>query len=164
MAISPDRLTPVQRVGSGPWILRLVQPIAGPDKVVGGGKIVRGIRNDAAPSIMTPARFQRAHQAQLKGVAAMSLQHADTAEIPRIEGPRRLHDSGKGDRYGLVKREPPMGAIELRNGSAVKEGQPVRVGKRIDDLVVMPIDLANPVHRPDLKSLVCRTGNVRVAG
>lgn len=164
MAVSPDTLAPVQRVGPGPWILWLVQPIAGPNKVIGGGKIVRGVRNDAAPSIVTPARFQRTHQAQLKGIAAMSFQHADTAEIPRVEGARRRHDSGKGDRYGLVKREPPMPAIEFRNGRAVKECQAVKISERIGDFVVMSVDLANPVHRLDLETFICRTGDIGVAG
>ena len=90
-AVSPDRLAPIQRVRPRPWILRPVQPIAGPNEVVGGGKIVRCIRHDAAPSIAPCARFQRAHQPQLQSVAAMPSQHADPAEISRVEGARRRH-------------------------------------------------------------------------
>src|SRR4029077_15887267 len=47
IAPSSNGFTPIQRIGPGPWILRPVEPIAGPDKVVGGGEIVGGIRNDA---------------------------------------------------------------------------------------------------------------------
>src|SRR6202022_4588319 len=83
-APSSNGFTPIQRTGPGPWILRLVEPIATPDKVVGGGEIVGGIRNDATPSIVSRTRFQRAHQAQLKGVAAVLFQHADTAEISGV--------------------------------------------------------------------------------
>ena len=68
--------------------MRLVEPIAGPDKVVGGGEIVGGIRNDATPSIVPRTRFQRAHQAQLKGVAAVFSQHADPAKISGVDRAR----------------------------------------------------------------------------
>jgi GNAT superfamily N-acetyltransferase len=44
-----------------------------------------------------------------------------------------------------------MPVLEFRDGSAVEKRQPVKVGKRVCDFVVMPIDLANPVHRPDLR-------------
>jgi len=40
-----DGFAPVQRVRITPWRMRLVQPIAGTDEVVGGGKIGGGIRN-----------------------------------------------------------------------------------------------------------------------
>ena len=44
-----------------------------------------------------------------------------------------------------------MAMIEFRNGSAVKECQLVEVSERIHDFVVVAIDLAYPVHRPDLQ-------------
>jgi hypothetical protein len=43
-----------------------------------------------------------------------------------------------------------MPLIEFRNGSAVKECQAVKVCERIRDFFLMPVDLAYPVHRPDL--------------
>jgi len=43
-----------------------------------------------------------------------------------------------------------MSPIEFRNGSAIKECQAMEVSERICDFVIMSIDLASPVHRPDL--------------
>jgi hypothetical protein len=40
-----------------------------------------------------------------------------------------------------------MPLIEFGNGRAVKEGQAVQVRQGSCDVVVKPIDLANPVHR-----------------
>ena len=145
-AVSADRLAPVQRIRPGPRILRLVKPIAGPDEVVGGDGIVGGIGHDATPSIVSRARFQRPHQPQLQGVAAVPFQHTDPAEIPSVERACRRHQSGN-DGGGLVKGEPPMAVIKLRNGRAVKKCQAVKVGKGIGDIVVVCVDLTNPVHR-----------------
>jgi hypothetical protein len=132
-------------------MLRLIQPIAGPDKVVGGGEVVGGVRNDATPSLVSRARFQSAHQAQLQSVAAVFFQYADTAEISRVVGVRGRNDAGKADRHCLVKGEPPMSLFEFRNGSAVKECQAVKVCEGIRDFFVMAVDLAYPVRRPDLQ-------------
>ncbi len=41
-----------------------------------------------------------------------------------------------------------MPVIEFRNGSPVEECQSVKVGERVRDFVVMPVNLANPVHGP----------------
>jgi hypothetical protein len=132
-------------------MLRLIQPIAGPDKVVGGGEVVGGIRNDATPSIVARTRFQSAHQAQLQSVAAVLFQHADTAKISCVVVVRGRNDAGKADRHCLVKGEPPMSLIECRNGSAVKECQAVKVSEGICDFFVMTVDFAYPVHRPDFQ-------------
>src|SRR5258708_39414363 len=99
-------------MGAGPWMLGLIQPIAGPDKVVRGGEVVGSIRNDTTPSIVARTRFQSAHQAQLQSVAAVLFQHADTAEISRVVGVRGRNDAGKADRHCLMKSEPPMPLIE----------------------------------------------------
>jgi hypothetical protein len=64
-AISLDRFAPIQRLRPRPRILRLVQPITGPDEVVGGGKIVGGVRNNTAPSIVSRPPFQRTHEPHL---------------------------------------------------------------------------------------------------
>jgi len=136
--------------------LRLVEPIATTDKVVGGGEIVGGIRNDATPSIVSRTRFQRAHQAQLKGVAAVLFQHADTAEISGVVCAGGRNDAGEADRHCLVKSEPPMPLIEFRNGSAVKECQAVKVCERIRDFFIMAVNLADPVHRPQHPDLQLR--------
>lgn len=128
--------------------MRLVQPITGADEVVGGGKVFRGIGNDAAPSIMSCPRFQGAHQPQLQGVAAVLLQHSDPAEISCVEGSRRGNDACEGDRDRPVKSEPPMPLIEFRNGRAVKESQAVEVGERVGDFVVMPVNAAVRFFKP----------------
>ncbi len=120
-------------------------------KLLAEAEIVGGIRDDAVPPIVPRTRFQRAHQAQLKPIPVVLLQHADTGKISRIACARRRNDSGKGDRHPFAIRQPPMSPIEIRNGSAVKECQAMEVGERICDFVVMAIDLAYPVHRPDLQ-------------
>ena len=45
-----------------------------------------------------------------------------------------------------------MTPIEFRDGSAVKECQAVQVSERIRDFIVMPVDLANPIHLPGLQN------------
>jgi GNAT superfamily N-acetyltransferase len=57
-----------------------------------------------------------------------------------------------------------MPPIEVRNGRAVKERQPVKVGERIGDFVVMPADLANSVHRPYFQSLIYPARDICIAG
>ena len=156
--MSPDGFAPIQRVRPAPWILRLIQPTAGANKVVCGSEIVGGIRNDRRPSIMTRTRFQCAHQAQLKGIAAVPFQHPDTAEISRVAGMRRRNHSGKSDRYGLMIGEPPLTLIEFRDRCAVKECETVQVYQRVRDFVFMPIDCADPVHRPDFKTSLLPPG------
>jgi hypothetical protein len=97
-------------------------------------------------------RFQRAHQAQLETITAILLQYANTAEISRVVSVRRGNDAGEGYRHHLVIRQPPMPAIEFRNGCAVKERQAVKICQCIGDFVVMPVDLANPLHLPGLQN------------
>ena len=103
-----------------------------------------------------PLRRARASSARIsrncKALPAMTFQNPDTAEISRVESTRRGHQSGKGDRYRLMIYEPPVAPIEFRNGGTAKECQAMQVGERIRDFVVMPVDLANPVHRPVLQN------------
>jgi hypothetical protein len=133
--------------------LRLVQPITGADKVIRGGKIVRGVRDYGTPSILARTRFQRTHQAQLKSVSTVFFQYSNTAEIPCVASVRRGDDSGEGHRYGLAIRQPPVPPIEFRNGRAIKERQAVNICQRVRDFVVIPIDLANSIHLPPATSL-----------
>jgi hypothetical protein len=41
-----------------------------------------------------------------------------------------------------------MTPIEFRNRRAIKESQAVQVREGIRDVIVMPVDFANPVDRP----------------
>src|SRR5882724_11986218 len=81
---TPDGFAPIQRVWPGPRTWRLVQSIAGTDKIVGGSKVVGGIRHHGVPTDLPGTRFQRTHQAQSKATAAMPFEHADAAEISRV--------------------------------------------------------------------------------
>ena len=119
---------------------------AGPNEVVGGGKIIGGIRHDAAPSIVPRPEFEGAHQPQLQGVSAVFFQDTYPAEISRIDRSRRRDDAGKADRNRIVKGDPPVPLIELRNGSTVKECQLMKLGECVGNLVVMAVNLAYPVH------------------
>jgi hypothetical protein len=148
-----DEFSPVQSIRITPWIWRLIQPIAGTNEVVGGGRIGGGIRDQRTPSNPPRPRFQGAHQPQLKRVAAMPFQHADPAEVSCIVSAGRWNHAGKGHGDGLVKGEPPIPLIELRNWSLIEESQPVEVGQSIDYFIVMPVGFTDPVHQPNLRNL-----------
>jgi hypothetical protein len=75
----------------------------------------------------------------------MRRQHADATDIPRIAGVRRRHGSDKCDGCCLVKRQPPMAQVEWWNRSTVEEGQAMQFCQRIGDVIVLPVDLANPI-------------------
>jgi hypothetical protein len=70
---------------------------------------------------------------------------ADPAEIACVSRPRRGYQSCEGDRLIFTKCQPPMAPVEGRNGRALKESQPVEVGQRIDDLIVLSVDLTYPI-------------------
>ena len=89
---------PVQRIGPTPWVLWLVKPIAGPDKVVGGDRVVGGIGHNAAPTLATRSTFRRSRQPQLQGMSPVSVHYANTAEIARVESTRRRNHPGESDR------------------------------------------------------------------
>src|SRR5882724_304319 len=101
---------------------------------------------------MPRPRFQCAHQAQLKGVAAVLPQHAHAAKIARVDSVCGRHDTGEGHGEILAVRKPPMPLVEFRDGSTAKKRQAMKVCARVWDLVVMAVGLANPVHRPDLEN------------
>jgi hypothetical protein len=45
-----------------------------------------------------------------------------------------------------------MAPIELRNGRAIEECQAMEVNEYICDFLIMSVDLAYPVHQPDLQN------------
>jgi hypothetical protein len=76
----------------------------------------------------------------------MSSQHADTTKITGVACVGRGDDTRKRNRICRMTNEPPMAVIELRNGGAVEEREGMEFRERIHNLIVMPVDLANPVH------------------
>ena len=44
-----------------------------------------------------------------------------------------------------------MPLIEIRNGCAIEECKPMEISKRIRDFIIMPVNLANSIHRRPLK-------------
>jgi hypothetical protein len=54
-----------------------------------------------------------------------------------------------------MKREPPMTVIERRDGSSVEKCQAMKVGERIRDVIVLPINLTNPVYWRNSTDLTC---------
>jgi hypothetical protein len=94
--------------------------------------------------------FRRPQQAQLQSMAAVTSNHPDAAEIARVVGARRWDHSGEGDCQFVMMRKPPMSLSEFGNGRTFKERQSMKVGERVSNLVVVRIDFAYPVHRPNL--------------
>ena len=82
----------------------------------------------------------------------MSLQDTDAAEVPRVTDVRGWNDTRKGDRSRRVESEPPMTLLEFRNGSAVEESQAMKLCQGVCNIVVLTVDLANPIHQTDLQS------------
>jgi hypothetical protein len=74
--------------------------------------------------------------------------HPDARKLSGIAGVRRRNEASKGNRDRFGKYKPPMPLIEFRDGGAIKEGQAVQVCQGVRNVVVLPIHLANPVHRP----------------
>ena len=130
-SLALEGFAPIQCIGPPPWIFWLVEPIARPDKIVGGDEVVGGVGNDAAPTPATCPAFRRPHQPQLQGMAAVTSDHADPAEITRVVGTRRWNHPGKSDRQFVTICEPPMSQPEFRNRRAFKERQAVKVGERV---------------------------------
>src|SRR5206468_10338823 len=97
-------------------------------------------------------RLHGSHQAQLKRMSAMLAQHANPAKIARIEDVSGWNDTGEGDRLGSAKRKPPVPLIEFGNGSGVKECQLMKFRQRVRNVIIIPVDLANPIHPPHLNS------------
>src|SRR5882724_2179515 len=97
------RLSPIERAGPAPGMLRLIKPIAGLDEVIGRGKIVRGVRDDPTPTVPPGAQLDRPHQPELQRTSTMSINHADSTEISRVHRVRRGDQSGKGNRLALME-------------------------------------------------------------
>jgi hypothetical protein len=106
---------------------------------------------------MPRPKFQRTHQAELKGVAAMLPQDPHTAKIARVDSVCRRDDTGESHRKIAAIRKPPMPLVEFRKRSAAKKRQAMKVRERVCDFIVMAIDLANPIHRPGPKNLAPRS-------
>ena len=45
-----------------------------------------------------------------------------------------------------------MAVVKFRNGGAIEERQAMKLSERIRDLIVMSVDLANPIHWSSLKN------------
>ena len=45
-----------------------------------------------------------------------------------------------------------MAVVKFRNGGAIEERQAMKFSERIRDLIVMSVDLANPIHWSSLKN------------
>jgi hypothetical protein len=127
---------------------RLVKPIAGPNEIVRGSDIVGRVRNDGTPTIAASARLRCPHQPELQRASPVSIDHADPAEISRVFHVRRRDQSGKGDRYALTERQPPMPPIEWRHWCAAKERKTMKIGENVGNVVILCVNLAYPVHRP----------------
>jgi hypothetical protein len=128
---------------------RLIKAITGPNEIVCGGDVVGRVRNDATPTIATGARLRCPHQPELQRASPVSIDHADSAEISRVFHVRRRDQSGKGDRYALAERQPPMPPIERRYRCAAKECKTMKFGEHVDDVVILRVNFAYPVHRPN---------------
>ncbi len=74
-------------------------------------------------------------------------QHSNTAKIARIENMGGRNDTGEGDRPGSVKGKPPVPLIKFGNGGGVKECQLMKFPERVRNIIVIPVNLANPIHR-----------------
>ena len=136
-------------------MLRLVEPVARADKVVGGWQIVGRVRDNRAPTVEPRTCLQGPHQAQLKPVAAMFPQYPYPAKIAGIADVGRRDNPGKSHSFGSVKREPPMTVIIRRDGSGIEECQAMKFGECIRDVIVLSINLTNPVHWRNSTDLTC---------
>src|ERR1700761_380615 len=72
--------------------------------------------------------------------------HSHAAKIARITGVRRRNHPGKRNWKRFPACEPPMAAIEIWNSGAVEERKLMELRQRLHRLLVLPIDLANPVR------------------
>ena len=61
-------------------------------------------------------------------------------------------DTVEGDRLGTAKGKPPVPLIKFGNGSRIKERQLMKFSKRVHNVIVIPVNLANPIHMPHLNS------------
>ena len=135
-----DRLPPIERVGPGPGMLRLIETVPGTNKIVRRDNVVCRVRDHAAPSVSTRASLYRTHHAQLQAMAAVPSQHTDTRKIAGIVGARRRNHARKTNRDSPVQGQPPIALIEFRNRRAIKECKPMKLSQRIQDFLILLIE------------------------
>ena len=80
-------------------------------------------------------------------MSAVLPQHSDAAKIARIENIGGRNDTGESDRIGSTKGKPPVPLIKFGNGGGVKECQLMKFREKIRNVIISPVDLANPIHR-----------------
>ncbi len=51
-----------------------------------------------------------------------------------------------------AKGKPPVPLIKFGNGSRIKERQLMKFRKRVRNVIVIPVNLADPIHVPHLNS------------
>lgn len=124
-----------------------MQSIARANEVIGRSDIACRIGDNEAPTIAARSQLHRPHQAQLESVTPMRLQHADAADISSETNMRRWQHACECNCRPFVTGEPPMPGAKAGNGGAAKEGQPVQIGQDIRNLVILTVDLANPISR-----------------
>ena len=98
-----------------------------------------------APAVAASARFRSAHETQLQAIAPMRLDDADAAKIAGVSHMRRGYYPGESDRIRLMISEPPMPPGEGGNRGAAKEGQAVQFGEGVRSILILTIDLADPI-------------------
>jgi len=62
------------------------------------------------------------------------------------------NDTGEGDRFASAKGKPPVPLIKFGNGGVVEECQLMKLRERVRDLIVIPVNLPNPIHPSHLNS------------
>ena len=62
------------------------------------------------------------------------------------------NDTGEGDRLGPAKGKPPVPLIKFGNGSRIKERQLMKFSKRVRNVIVISVNLTNPIHLSHLNS------------
>src|SRR6186713_2556570 len=85
-------------------------------------------------------------------MSAMLPEHANAAKIARIGNMGGRNDASEGDRRGSVKSQPPVPVIKFGNGRGIKECQPMKLLERVRNIIVIPVNLANPIHSSHLNS------------
>src|SRR6185437_5650588 len=73
-------------------------------------------------------------------------QHTHPSKISGVAGVRRRNHAGKRNRAGFPGSEPPMAAIEFRNPGAIEERKPMEFRQGLHHLLVLPVNLTNPVR------------------
>ena len=80
-------------------------------------------------------------------MSAMLSKHPNATKIARIGNMGGRNDTGEGDRLGAAERKPPVPMIKSGNGSRIEEGRLMEFRERVRNVFVIPVNLANPIHR-----------------